>query len=195
MKHTIYGVALAFAAVLIIAAVMTVSGGDVRENEMDKALNTAVEQSLEQLRMEGGYEVENYQELIADFNQAILLHIASDSDLKVEVLAADVKRGVLDVQVTETYTTVKGSKKNASVRKTVILEEYSDKRRYFTITFQSEGEIYANYSLYQGSLIVMPQEPEKSGSNFKGWRENESGTLLTQEIKAEKDMVFEAMFD
>ena len=49
MKHTVYGVALAIMGLLIVAAVMTVSGRDVRENEMDKALNTAVEQSLEQL--------------------------------------------------------------------------------------------------------------------------------------------------
>ena len=50
MKHTVYGIALAFVAILIIAAVMAVSGKDIRENEMDKALNVAVEQSLRKLK-------------------------------------------------------------------------------------------------------------------------------------------------
>lgn len=195
MKHTVYGIALAFVAVLIIAAVMTVSGRDVRENEMDKALNTAVEQSLEQLKEEGGYEVADYQELIADFNQAMLLHISSDSDIKAEILTADLERGVLDVQITETYKTTSGKVKQSSCRKTVILEEYADKKPYHTVTFQADGEVYAKYSLYEESLIVSPPEPEKSGHIFKHWKKSGSGEILNPEMKAEEDMEFEAVFE
>lgn len=170
MKHTVYGVALAIMGLLIVAAVMTVSGRDVRENEMDKALNTAVEQSLEQLKEEGGYEIADYRELVADFNQALLLHISSDSDLIVNILTADLDRGVLDVQITEAYKTTSGKTKETTCRKTVILEEYSNQKPFHTITFKSEGVIHAEYSLYEDSLIVEPENPRKTGHTFKCWK-------------------------
>ena len=59
MKHIIYGVALIALTVMVIAGVMIISGKNIRENEMDKALNTAVEQSLEQLKKYGSYEIGN----------------------------------------------------------------------------------------------------------------------------------------
>lgn len=195
MKHTVYGIALALVAILIIAAVMTVSGRDVRENEMDKALNTAVEQSLEQLKGESGYEITDYQELIADFNQALLLHLSSDSDIKVDILTADLDRGVLDVKIMETYKTTSGKTKQSACRKTVILEEYSDKKKYHTITFQVEGKIHARYSLYEDSLIVKPLEPQKNGHTFKHWIKTENGAILTPEMRANQDMIFAAVFD
>lgn len=194
MKHTVYGVALAIMGLLIVAAVMTVSGRDVRENEMDKALNTAVEQSLEQLKEEGGYEATDYRELVADFNRTLLLHISSDSDLKVEILTADLERGVLDVQITEGYKTTSGKDKETTCRKTVILEEYSTKKPYHTITFKSEGAVHAEYSLYEDSLIVEPQAPRKAGHAFKCWK-NGRGETLSAEMKATEDMVFTAVFE
>ena len=105
MKYSVYGVALLVLAVLTIAGGMVISGKDVRENEMDKALNTAVEQTMEQLNKEGGYEIQNVQELIADFHQSLLLHISSDSDFEVKILTADIEKGVLDVEVRQTYQT------------------------------------------------------------------------------------------
>ena len=64
MKHVIYGAALLAVTIMVIAGVMIVSGKDVRENEVDKALNTAVEQTLEQLKKHGGYEIDDERELI-----------------------------------------------------------------------------------------------------------------------------------
>ena len=135
MKHVIYGMALLALTVMVIAGVMIVSGKDVRENEMEKALNTAVEQSLEQLKKYGGYEIGDERELIADFQQALLVHISSDADIKVKILTADTQKGVLDVEVTGTYQTVNAREKQAVCRKTVILEEYAQKKNYCMVEF------------------------------------------------------------
>lgn len=194
MKHTIYGIALAVTAILVIAAIFAVSGKDVRENEIDKALNTAVEESLGQLKMNGGYEFENYQELIADFNQALLLHVSSDSDIKIEILTADLERGVLDVEIEASYQTINGKKGTSSCRKTVILEEYSDRKGYHTVTFLSGGKVHAEYSLYEGSLIVEPQEPKKEGATFLCWKKEGSGETLASGMKLEGDTIFTAEF-
>ena len=41
MKHVVYGTSLLAVTILVIVSVMIVSGRDVRENEIDRALNTA----------------------------------------------------------------------------------------------------------------------------------------------------------
>lgn len=195
MKHMVYGIALLAIAVMAVAGVMIVSGKDVRENEADKALNTAVEQTLEQLKKHGGYEIGNAWELIADFQQALLLHISSDADLEVEILTADTERGILDVKITETYRTMNDREKQAVCRKTVILEEYSDKRGYCMAEFRVDGTVYAKYSLYQGSEIVTPPKPQKAGRIFLGWRKAGGSGWLMDGMATEKDIAFEAVFE
>lgn len=195
MKHMVYGIVLLAIAFMVIAGVMIVSGKDVRENEANKALNTAVEQTLEQLKKYGGYEIANAQELIADFQQALLLHISSDADLEVKILAADTERGILDVKITETYQTINAKKKQAVCRKTVILEEYSEKRGYCMVEFRMDGAVYEKYSLYQGSVIVNPKKPQKAGRVFRGWRKAKGNGWLTDGMAAEEDIIFEAVFE
>ncbi len=194
MKYTIYGAALLVMAVLVIAGTMIISGQDVRENEMDKALNTAVEQTLEQLKQDGGYEVEEPGELIADFQQSLLMHISSDSQLEVKILTADTQKGVLDVEVTERYQTVKGTKKHAVCRKTVILEEYSEKAGYCMVEFLVDGIVHEKYSIYRGGSLVLPPDPEKHGFIFQGWKEAGSQNMMTKDMTVVKDTMFLAVF-
>ena len=64
------------------------------------------------------------------------MHISSDADIKVKILTADTEKGVLDVEVSGTYKTVNAREKRAVCRKTVILEEYTEKRGYCMIEFR-----------------------------------------------------------
>ncbi len=194
MKHTIYGAALLFIVVMVIAAVLIVSGKDVRENEMDKALNTAVEQALEQLKKDGGYKIENPGELIADFQQTLLMQISSDSQVQVDVLTADTEKGVLDVEVRVNYRTVRGTGKHARCRKTVILEEYSQRRTYCVAQFLVDGEIYEQYSAYQGSAVILPPPPEKNGYVFRGWKDAKTQAMISDDLLLDQDATFYAVF-
>lgn len=195
MKHMVYGSVLLVVTVMVIVGVMIVSGKDVRENEVEKALNTAVEQTLKQLRMYGGYEIEDSQELIADFQQALLMHISSDADIDVKVLAADAQKGVLDVEVTERYKTVNAKEKQAVCRKTVILEQYSGKGNYCIVEFFVDGTVYEKYSLCQGSIIVIPKVPHKDGYVFRGWKKKGEDKWLADDFIVENDVAFQAVFE
>ncbi len=194
MKHLIYGTGLLCLVVLVIAGTMIISGQDVRKNELEKALNTAVEQTLEQLKKEGGYQIENQRELIADFHQALLLNISSDSDLKVDILAADQERGVLDVRVTETYKTVNGKEKQSSCRKTVILEEYVTERPYHIVTFLADGKIHAKYSASEAGAIIEPEAPRKNGHVFQHWIKSDTGEILDTTMAVKENLIFVAVF-
>ncbi len=198
MKHTVYGISLAVLAVMVVAIVLGVSGKNVRKNEMETALNTAIEQSLEQLRLEKSdnrQELAGYQELIADFNGLLLSQIESDSDLQVEILTADVKKGILDVRITQSYRTILGRERKAECRKSVILEEYSGKKEYHVVTFLVDGEIYSRYSLYEGGKIIQPELPEKEGKVFQYWsKQGEHQECVLEQMTAEDNLVLEAVF-
>lgn len=197
MKHTIYGISLAVITMLVVAIVLGISGRNVRKNEMETSLNTAVEQSLEQLRNEKGYEIGSYQELIADFNQVLLLQMESDSDIQVNILTADVEKGILDVEITETYRNILGKEEQAVCRKSVVLEEYSEKKVYHMVTFLVDGEVYARYSIYEGGKLVQPKKmPEKEGARFCYWvRQGENRECELEEIVADGEIFLEAVFE
>lgn len=198
MKHTVYGIALAVLAALAVAAVLGISGKNVRKNEMETALNTAIEQSLEQLKMEksgNGKDSRSYQELIADFNGLLLAQIESDSELQVEILTADVEKGILDVRITQRYQTILGREREAVCRKSVILEEYSEKKEYHTVTFLVDGEIYSSYSLYGGGKIIQPKPPQREGKVFQYWsKQGEHQECALEQMTAEDDLILEAVF-
>lgn len=194
MKYSVYGVVLMVLAVLAIAGGMVVSGKDIRENEMNKALNTAVEQTMQQLKKEGGYEIQNAQELIADFHQSLLLHISSDSDLEVKILTADTENGVLDVEVRQIYQTLRGRKKEAVCRKTVLLEQYSGKQEYCVVEFLVNGTIYDKYTIYSGGTLSLPSEPEAEGRVFRGWKRMGSEGMALDGMPVEESVSFQAVF-
>ena len=195
MKHTIYGISLAVIAMLVVAALLGVSGNSVRNNEIETALNTAIEQSLEQLKGRKGYETGNYQELVADFNQLLLLQVESDSAIQVEILAADAEKGVLDVRVTETYQNILGQERKMACRKSVILEEYTEKKGYHTVTLLADGKVYDQYSLYEGGKAVNPKDPEKSGKSFRYWvKQGEYQKCDVEHLQVEGDLTLEAVF-
>lgn len=196
MKHTIYGISLAVIAMLVVAIVLGISGQNVRKNEMETSLNAAVEQSLEQLKSEKGYKIETYQELVADFNQVLLLQMESDSDIQVSILAADVEKGVLDVKITETYRNILGKEEQIVCRKAVILEEFSDKKSYYTVTFLVDGEIYSRYSICEGGKLVQPEAPQKEGALFCYWvKQGETQKCELEQITVEGEIILEAVFE
>ena len=169
MKYTIYGISLSAIAILVVAAVMVFSGRNVRRNEMETALNAAIEQSLKQLESKKGYEIGNKQELVADFNRILLLQVESDSDLQVDILTADAQKGALDVRVTETYRNILGLSETITCRKSVIMEEYVEKKPYFIVTFLVEGEVYHRYTICQGGTVVTPKNPNRGRKHFSCW--------------------------
>lgn len=116
MKHTVYGISLAALAMAVVAILLGASGKSVRENEIETALNTAIEQALEQITEEG-HGAGDDRGLIGDFNQLLLQQVESDSEIQVEILTADVKRGVLDVRITDTYQNILGQERKIVCRK------------------------------------------------------------------------------
>lgn len=185
------------AILLVILIQMAITSSNARAGENENALASAIEQTLEQLTSEG-YVIDNYEELISDFNRRLLLQINSDSDIQVEVLTADLEKGILDIRVTEKYMSLKGNEKKNVCRKTVFLEAYTDnfEKEYRTIRFQVGDSVFNQYTLYDGSSLVDPGTPEMDGHVFRYWKlagSEEPADL--ENMTADCDMTFRAVFD
>lgn len=120
MKQTVYGIILAIIFIITLACNMTVSGRNVRQNELDQALNRGIKQAVETLVDSA---VSN-EELAADLAEGILTGIESDADIKIDVIACDASKGILSVKATAFYKHINGKKGTVTAERTVILEEY-----------------------------------------------------------------------
>lgn len=182
MKTAIVSCVLAFLLVITSLILFTIYGQNTRQNELEDSLSITIEQALENLKTNQNYSVANTEEFVADFVENLIISIDSDSEVKVEILSVDYEKGLLDVNVTETFDQPNGSVSSISCRKTVILEEYSqDTSQYFLIKFLTtqpgkDGEFveFKTYSICEGSLFIAPSAtPSKEGYTFKGWSQDE----------------------
>lgn len=178
MKTAIISCVLVLLLIITSLILFTIYGQNTRKNEVEDSLSIAVEQSLETLKIKKTYNINNTEEFVADFLQNLLISIESDSEVEVNILSVDVEKGLLDVEVIETFSQPNGSTKSVSCRKTVILEEYfHEAPQYYFVRFMTTKDgnnedfvEYKTYSICEGSLLIVPSgSPKKEGYTFVGW--------------------------
>ena len=96
MKKIISGSVFAFIGVLLLMILLTYAGRSSRKTETDTALAEAIDTTLASIFTNRTYTTTaDTDEFIADFLEALLLQVESDSDVKISVLEADPEKGIL----------------------------------------------------------------------------------------------------
>lgn len=121
MRYTVLGVLMGMLFILFLSCNMTISGRSVRQNELDQAVNRAVEQTAERMKAEG-YPVVSREELAAELSENILSSINSDSAIEIRILECDMEKGILSVQVMESFLHPNGEDGTVSAEGTVVWE-------------------------------------------------------------------------
>lgn len=187
MKKIMYGMVLFGMMILTLVISMTMSGRTVRKNEIDKALDTAVEQTVAELQEGKAYTLENKNEFLADLVEGLLVKISSDSDIEVQIAGVDEAKGLLSVKVIEHFKHPNGNPGKAEAERTVVMEQYSlDKKNSVTITYRVGETDYKIYTLTEGSHIPIPANPE----NFVCWVDEEGRSVEIESLTADVDRVF-----
>lgn len=206
MKNVMVAYGLVLFLVLSCFVGLTIYGHNSRQNEAEEALAAAAEQALSNLTVEKQYSISSTEEFIADFTQRLVVGIDSNSDIEVNILAVDIEKGLLDVEVIETYRQVNGSTGKASYRKTVIFDEvYAEPVEYCSVHFMRETaagsgefELYKEFTITKGANVVFPGAI-KDEPNFKGWsrtapEDGSSEVIDTESVTVDGDMMFYAVF-
>lgn len=209
MKNVIIASGLVLIIILTIFTGLTIYSNNSRQNEVEEALTVAVEQALANLKIDKQYSVTNTDEFVADFVQRLVLGIDSDSNISVNILAVDIEKGLLDVEIVETYRQPNGSDGTASYRKTVILDEvYEDTKTLYSVIFMAENsygtgnfEVYKSFSIVEGCDVIFPGiDPSMSDRTFVGWSlteptaENGYSPEISSGLKVNKNLTFYAVF-
>lgn len=215
MKHVIYGVISIVLIVLTVVSLVAVAGRHTRENEMRVALRQAVEESADQVLMQGKYDVDSAEELVADFTSLLVERLRikdRNLSLQVDIAGVDSEKGLLSVHVAETYTHPNGRKGLAETEATILLEQEEKKPLHRVdfcipeelVALASEADIaipseYKTYLLEEGELLQAPSNPpDFGGKHFVAWS-NEDGAILTtaelKTMKAEQSLTLRAVYN
>lgn len=188
MKYIIYGVSMFAMVVIVLATTMVLNGRNVRQNEVDRALDTAVEQTVAELLEERTYTLESKDEFIADFIEGLLIKVESDSEIEVQLTGMDFEKGLLSVKVIENFKHINGKPGTVETEKTVVLENYdTDEKENVTVTFRVDDTDYKVYTLVKGSSIPTPAVPAES---FIGWMDEDGTVVDVGCLTADSDKTF-----
>ena len=124
MKNVFLGFGITICAIISIIIVMTLCGTNMRQNELNRAVDSALQDTVENQFDNKTYSVSSNDEFIADFMEALLVQVNSDCSIKVNVLDVDYQKGLLSVEVIEKYKHPIGTEGEVSVKRTVIMEQY-----------------------------------------------------------------------
>ncbi len=204
MKQVIFGVMCSFIVVLVIVAVMTVEGRSTRENEADNALSAAVDEVMENLLTKKKYNIENNEEFVADFCEALLEQIQAGSDkdsdknlsVQVDIAGVDYEKGLLSVHVTEKFTHPNGKIGTLECTSTAILDQRAEKQRY-TVTYNLPDRLYKQLEVEAGTDFYLPKAPTDTteGALFRYWLDADTGEKAVFPEKITGNKTYIAVFE
>ena len=215
MKHVIYGVLSIVLIVLVVVSLVTVAGRHTREAEMQQALRQAVEESADQVLMQGKYTMDSKEELVADFTSLLVERLRTkdaNRKLKVDIAGVDEKKGLLSVHVEESYTHPNGRKGTLETEATMVLEQ-EEKKPMYQVDYRIPAELlelakdagtslpgeYKTYLLEEGELFKTPSNPpDFGGKRFVAWSDEDGAIYTTAELvtmKVEKSLTLSAVYN
>lgn len=116
---------VAFGVCIIVVLCLMINGSVTKrtsvENEVYDSLEQAINQSLEVINTKP-YKVTSNEELLAEFNKALLLNVASDSEVSIKVYGIDYEQGYIDVEVSEEFVYGNGKEGVVRCRKSGVCE-------------------------------------------------------------------------
>lgn len=123
MKQMVFGMIALTIVVLFLTIIITVHGRTLRSNEVSQSLGEAMQTTMNHLLSQNAYSIADKDEFVADFLETFLLQVNSDSDITVNILKADYEKGLLSVEVIETYIHPNGEKGQVSACRTILLDK------------------------------------------------------------------------
>ena len=125
MKNVFLGFGITICVIISIVIVMTLCGTNMRQNELNRAVDSALQDTVENQFDSKTYSVSSNDEFVADFMEALLVQINSECSIIVNVLDVDYQKGLLSVEIIEKYKHPIGTEGQVSVKRTVIMEQYT----------------------------------------------------------------------
>ena len=124
MKQIIYGCLMGIIVIMFLSVFLTIHAKASHREEIEQALERALASSMElwQQDKEAGLSMKQ-DEFVGIFVELLLAQLDSESDVEIQVLKADVEKGLLDVELVSDYVQNNGSHKKLCVRRSILYEQ------------------------------------------------------------------------
>lgn len=164
MKNVVMVIVSALIGVLTLAIVMTVGGRTNRSMEIKSNLPSAVEETVENLA-EKNYTINDRNAYIAE---GLMKTLDTDSDIRIEVLAADKEKAIMSIRVTEEFKHPNGREGTTECERTVILNKVDEPEpESYEVRFYVGNVLYKSCVVLEGDLISAPVTPQGAS----GWKD------------------------
>lgn len=204
MKQLIHGIVLFAVFAATVFLVITLNGRRQRVEENAETLSSAIETTVQNLLQEGTYSVENDEEFIADFIQALCVQMNSDTEIEVSILRADAQKGLLSVEAKAIYQHPNGRKGVEACYRTILFDtkevipaEAHTVTYYYNRDGDEEGDVYKRYTVLEEEDLPVPKAPDPlSGTGaFEKWKNRGDDTdAALSNRKVTEDLEFYAQF-
>ncbi|MBP3488799.1 MAG: hypothetical protein J6K53_10435 [Roseburia sp.] len=165
MKNVVMVIVSALIGVLTLAIVMTVGGRTNRSMEIKSNLPSAVEETVENLA-EKNYTINDRNAYIAYMAEGLMKTLDTDSDIRIEVLAADKEKAIMSIRVTEEFKHPNGREGTTECERTVILNKVDQPEpESYKVRFYVGNVLYKSCVVLEGDLISAPVTPQ----GVAGW--------------------------
>lgn len=75
-----------------------------------------------------------------------------------------------------------------------VFEKKEEEKKYYTITFISDGKTYDSQTVLENAAVSVPSDPEKADHEFLGWSKSQNGSIVTVETTAKANATYYAVF-
>lgn len=184
MKNVTFGFGIVLILILSMFIIMSVDSRSIRQKETQANLSSTVAGVMNDLCLDRHYTIRESDLFVADFIQAMTVRVTSDSNLTVTVLDVETEKGLLTMEVKETFRYPNGKEGNVTAVKTILLEheKESEEPERYTLRYQvKQGETMIDHKVFDllpEEIITTPKEPEESGKKFVGWADT-NGNLVS----------------
>lgn len=185
MKHIAQALALTVILVIVALVVMSVSGRNAREKEVQESLQAAVDEAVNDISTSRSYTMDSIEQLEWDFTELLCNQMNVNGDtktdesgnvvsvtdkgdqnlqLQVSFSNTDKDEGYLGILVTETFTYPLGTTGEVSATAVLSFDEEGE-TEYFTVEYRIDwddvkyvdsNELYDTYTLSKYSTISTP---------------------------------------
>ena len=217
MKHVIFGISGMAVTIFVLLSLLAVEGRSSRERELTSAVRFAARQALSDAFESENYPLDDDKELIADFQEILLDKISPGEDpnlnLVVDIIKADLQKGLLSVSVMEQFTHPNGKIGMAEASASVIVEREREKKSFST-TYQipwqvakeqglpfvrGKESVYQVFSIEEGRCLRTPNtlpDSETKG-RFVSWLGDDGKTYSSSQLlslSSDRDRQFLAQY-
>lgn len=75
-----------------------------------------------------------------------------------------------------------------------VFEKKEEEKKYYTVTFISDGKTYDSQVVLENDKVVVPDAPQKADHEFIGWSKSINGSIVSVETTAKSDATYYAVF-